>query len=82
VNDANTKKGGPLTFVDSCVTDRKKESREGLPGELKCCEECICHDAYRAAEKDGGVCRELMMSRGEIAILVRPCTGATGCGGA
>ncbi len=80
MNDTNTKKVVPLTFVDSCVTNRKKESREGLPGELKRRKEHICHDAYRAAEKDGGVCRELMMSRGEIAVLVGPCTGATGCG--
>lgn len=45
--------GVPLTFVDSCVTNRKKN--EGLPGELERRKERICDDAYCAAEKDGGV---------------------------
>lgn len=42
--------GVPLTFMDSCVTNRKKR---GLPGELERRKERICDDAYCAAEKDG-----------------------------
>jgi hypothetical protein len=68
--------GVPLTFVDSCVTNRKKC---GLPGELERRKERICDDAYCAAE-DGGVRRDFMMSGGKSAVFVRPCTSATACG--
>ena len=72
-------RNGSSIDVRGQLRNEQKKKRE-LPGELeRRKKELICDDAYCAAEKDGGVWRDLM-SRGKSAIFVRSCTSATACG--